>query len=574
MAEMLPAKPTSATASEAERHLFRRFRDEAPDDWLVLHSLGLRSHARKPWAEADFVVINGAGVVVVEVKGGLVKRQARDWSTNGHPLRESPFDQAAGAMAALHHDLRSSVPQISDGLVMSAVAFPDVVFDKDGPDLVPAIVYDHRSRVEPLTRWFDRVHSYWRAKVDGGRDVERRGLSRAVRAQLLDRLAGDFDLRPSLRATLGEIDRDLVRYTAQQARIVEALAQGNPRMIVTGGAGTGKTWLALEETLRVARSGRRALLMCHTKALAAWLAGQIGSEVGVDVTHFNGLTTELIKGAGLWNRLSDASDDHRLRVEHPELALEALCSTTGAPLYDVVVVDEAQDILTVPALHLIDGLVSGGLDNGCWRLFLDPYQDILDGTDVATSSMLKGYRPTRFPLSINCRNTAEIALQTAVMARRSLAETLPVSGPQPVYFEFEGERDQRRRATAVLRAWLDAGVPPEDIMVLGYRRLGSTCFADRELKGLPATLVEGTRSSAGRRQIRYSTVASFKGLESNAVLVLDVGPISQPKAARDVYVAMSRAKSLLAVGVDARFSEVRIALNREFGARVSAGTSP
>ncbi len=571
MAEMLPSSPSSTTTSRAELRLFRRFKEEAPADWVVLHSLGLSGHRRKPWAEADFVVVNNVGVTVVEVKGGRVRREGRRWFTNGKELAESPFDQAGGATAALNEDLRKTIGGMGEGLVMSAVAFPDGVFRKDGPDLIPEIVYDQTDLASPLLDWFDRVVDYWRRRIDGESRRERRGLSRATRSEIVGRLAGDFELRASLRARLGEVEAELVRLTEEQTAVMVALS-ANPRMIVTGGAGTGKTWLALEEVLRVGDAGGSALLVCHTKALAGWLRERLVDRQNIEVTHLNGLTTRLIRENGLWERLSDADDAHLFRIEHPELALEALCAMDDAPTYDVIVVDEAQDILTVPVVDLLDGLVVGGLKDGRWRLFLDLKQDVLNGADVAALARLDTFRPTRFPLTINCRNTAEIAIQTAIMAGRGLEESLPVDGPDVEYFEFEDEGEHRRKAASILRSWLDGGVRPSDIVVLGRRGIGFSVFPDGSVPEVPSKVVESVKYRAGSRDVRYSTVAAFKGLEADAVLLLDVGPLPAGQTAVDVYVGMSRAKTLLAVGVARRYSEQRKELYASFGARLASVT--
>jgi hypothetical protein len=564
---MLPAVPSAVTQSDAELRLFRRFKS-CPDDWTVLHSLGLRQHDRKPWAEADFVVINSRGVTLVEVKGGSVRREGRTWFTNENELNESPFDQVCGAMAALSNDLRAAVPEVRDGLVMSAVAFPDVEFTEDGPDIVPQLVYDARDREYPIERWLSRCFEYWSEKIDGPRN-ERRGLSRAVRSKIVDRLAGDFDLRPSLRARLGEVGQELVRLTEQQGQVMAALAV-NPRIVVTGGAGTGKTWLALEEALRLSAADARVLLMCHTKALAAWLRERMKAHDLVDVVHYNGLTTQLIRQAGLQAKLSGEEGDRRFLVEHPELALEALYCIDDPPAYDAVLVDEAQDFLNVPAVEFIDGLLGKNLTGGTWRLFLDPRQDVLAGLDRAAMERLAEYAPTRFPLTINCRNTAEIATQTAVMAARGLEESLPVSGPDVRYFYFADDKEQRREIGAILREWLNSGVQPQDIVILGTRTMGFSAISDGLPRGVGAQVVETTRTD-GRRTIRYSTIATFKGLEADAVLMLDVGALpAERKASMDIYVGMSRARAILAVGVYARYRPEHEQLYAALGARMGS----
>ena len=48
MARMRPPYVSEHTRSQAERDLFGAIRDELPNDWTCLHSLGLAIHQRKP----------------------------------------------------------------------------------------------------------------------------------------------------------------------------------------------------------------------------------------------------------------------------------------------------------------------------------------------------------------------------------------------------------------------------------------------------------------------------------------------------------------------------------------------
>src|SRR4051794_29635110 len=126
MARMLPRECPGDTPSGAERRLFKRIERDLSDQWTAMHSVGIARHARKPWAEADFVLIGPGGVYVLEVKGGAVQRIDRQWTTNGQPLKQSPIDQAAGAGAALYADLSKQHPTIRSAAVGHGVCFPDV----------------------------------------------------------------------------------------------------------------------------------------------------------------------------------------------------------------------------------------------------------------------------------------------------------------------------------------------------------------------------------------------------------------------------------------------------------------
>ena len=86
-------------------------RTDAPDDAVAFHSVKLRSHDVKQQAEVDFVVYWRGVVILVEVKGGGVRKyEGKWWSVDRrgdwHELRESPMEQARGGMYALKDILR------------------------------------------------------------------------------------------------------------------------------------------------------------------------------------------------------------------------------------------------------------------------------------------------------------------------------------------------------------------------------------------------------------------------------------------------------------------------------------
>src|SRR5204862_6906949 len=72
VAQMYPPVWEDRNGSPAEALVYRRLREETPDDWFAVHSVGLTSHRDKPWAELDFVVIGPFGVLCLEVKGGRI----------------------------------------------------------------------------------------------------------------------------------------------------------------------------------------------------------------------------------------------------------------------------------------------------------------------------------------------------------------------------------------------------------------------------------------------------------------------------------------------------------------------
>src|SRR3954470_3929620 len=142
MAKMFPARIEGRAHSQSEERIFRKIQTETPDSWFAIHSLGLTCHARKPWAEIDFLLLSDHGVFCLEVKGGSVRREGTIWFTGDRELHESPFQQAGGASAALYQWLKPKLPSLRESVVGFGVVFPDVCFPQDGPDIDPELVYD------------------------------------------------------------------------------------------------------------------------------------------------------------------------------------------------------------------------------------------------------------------------------------------------------------------------------------------------------------------------------------------------------------------------------------------------
>ncbi len=72
----------------------------------------------------------------------------------------------------------------------------------------------------------------------------------------------------------------------------------------------------------------------------------------------------------------------------------------------------------------------------------------------------------------------------------------------------------------------------------------------------------------GRREVAFSTVQAFKGMESPAIVLCDIDRMEEDAARALLYVGMSRARSHLVVLIHER---LRGALSQAFARRLRAG---
>lgn len=154
-----------------------------------------------------------------------------------------------------------------------------------------------------------------------------------------------------------------------------------------------------------------------------------------------------------------------------------------------------------------------------------------------------------------------------------------VDGPFPTFRSYSTVKEEVRAIADQIVAWIkDEGVTPGDICILYVKSGGveqeiETTVASA-LKPLGANLAiqRGERFIEDSRTVLATTPHSFKSYDRELVIVAGVDAFAGPDRARAMYVAMTRARSLLAVyGREGKKQEVQslFAILRKCLARVS-----
>lgn len=553
MAVLIPDVPERCPNSE--RLVYERLGRELPDDWVVLHSLGLPGHEKKIWGEADMIVLSHLGVFAIEVKGGKVSCTDGVWTFSGdfksYTKKESPWSQASGAMNAVRDRLHAAAGSFKDVLFGFGVVMPYTTFNTTGAEIIPEVLLDKRKFRDTLAHFISAIQRYWHDVY-----LEKRGRTyRGLRPDeiLLARqiLRPDLETALSLGGYLTGVDARLIYLSNEQIRASRRLA-ANPRTVVRGAAGTGKSVIALERARQLASNGKRVLMLCFNQLLAAHVReGLATDESGakLEVRHIHALYRELIAAAGLLPQLEKEDFDHHefFPKRFPELAAEALCE--HAPdLWDVLIVDEAQDLLTPEHLDVMDLLVRDGLRRGQWHLFLDPLQNIYSvETQEMVEQRLSEGAPAFDDLFENCRNTRQVAVQASIISGIDLAVVGAPDGPQCQVHYHADAKDGIAQLEAIIRDLIARDVPASDIVILSTRRHENSLLAgQRELAG--RRLADPADENALRAgSLLFTTMHSFKGLERQVVIAIDMAETGDERWAMLHYAGLSRARGLLHV---------------------------
>lgn len=553
MAVLIPDAPEKGPNSE--RHVYERLGRELPDDWIVLHSLGLAGHEQKIWGEADVVVLSTLGVFALEVKGGRVECTDGVWTFSGdfgaYSKRESPWAQAMGSLGAVRDRLRAANPAFRDTLFGFGVVMPYTTFTSTGAEILPEVLLDKRDFRQSLKLYIHVLERYWKATLADKQGREFRGLTAAELREARQILRPDLETALSLGGYLTGVESRLVQLTNEQIRASRRMA-ANPRTIVRGPAGTGKSVIALERACELSGQGFRVLYLCFNQLLATHVRGAIAADpraAQVEVRHVHALYRELIDSAGLLQRLQAEDPDapEFFAKRFPELAAEALCEHPYEA-WDVLVVDEAQDLLTPEHLDTFDLLLRDGLRRGRWHLFFDPQQNIYGGdVQAQVDGRLAECAPALDDLFENCRNTRQVAVQASIVSGIDLAVAGAPDGPDCEVHYYGAAPEGIAAIEALVRRLIGQDVRPQDVAILSTRRWensllkGVNRLAGRQLAD-PSN--EAVLRSGG---LLFTTMHAFKGLERQAVIALDMGEIGDPNWSMLHYAGLSRARCLLHV---------------------------
>ncbi len=544
MARMFPQQLSDVDgASRPEWKVFKHLKQQLDDSWNAYYSLGLvfpDDDKGKKLAEIDFVLTHPQyGIVTVEVKGKLRCKDRRWQVPDGSGWKDcgDPGHQARDHEMNVRRFLKQQLglPQAKQRVT------PVLIFTGSRVDEMPLAADLPRAMIIDSVQVLDDLGGWLIAAVEaelGARDKTEPLGAEGV-AKVHELLARTHDLTPTLAV---EIDRNnvaMIRLTAAQKKIVRGLP-ATPRATVTGCAGSGKTMIARDIANEMANDGLDVLFVCYNYPLALYLEGH-GMSEKVVVRNFHRLCRELAEEAGLEvpSAPSSKPDGSALEAYHgvtmPDLLYTALEKLDRS--YDILIVDEAQDLKP----YWYEVLESAVKDDGKIWLFMDDNQRVYDGRLEVPDGFLT------FFLTDNCRNTQAIH----ALVRELYEGTFETESPGPPGRPVEFLSDVPEQAAAVAEAIEDLidnqGLAAQDITVLSQHTIFQDGGSKSHVANNPGKYGYSRIPTTEAGKVHFSSIKSFKGLESPVVIVCELDGITHEHASQEIYVAYSRAKHHLVV---------------------------
>jgi hypothetical protein len=519
-----PAEPEFEHPTE--RSVWELLCAQLPEDAVLLANQRFTDR-RGDW-EADLIVgLPGAGIAVLEVKGGAVRFDGQRWRQSGGGARDKPIDPAGQGMRA-KYALRSHLDgdgrwggrrvRFAHVVVLPTSRVPAAVSPADCPRWLVADA-DQLDGLADLVR-----------EVLCQQDVDNPVATAADVDALFDVVAG----RPGSQrdavhaAEARELECELL--TRRQARILDAIRELR-RVEVRGGAGSGKTWLAVEQARRLSRDGLRVGLLCYSRGLSAFLRRRVELLPARQRPAYVGEFHQLGVAWGAGPGPDDDSDFWERRLPQE---MTSLADRLGeADRFDAFVVDEGQDFADSWWPALMAGLRDR--DRGGLYVFAD------EGQRVFARHGRPPVELVPIALDENLRNTKQIAQTFGSLTATQMwyrgAEGVPVR------FVPCASADAITAADDVVDALLADDWRHEHIALLttGHRH---PVQVEQQAHGHDAYW----ESYWAGDDVFFGHVLGFKGLERPAVVLAVNGfGRGEERAREKLYVGLSRARDLLVV---------------------------
>lgn len=531
----IPEQPDFGNGQLAEKAVWESLKRSLPEEAVLAHSVQLRDGRAEH--EIDILVLwPGVGMAAIEVKGGRVSVENGQWLQSDKSQKrkiQSPVAQSQGSLHAFKSWIGKQLgtPLTSRFAYMVSLPYTEVPRSWEMAGCPRTLVLDQRDIESPA----DLVRAAIECEGGGASP-----LAPSYMERIISRLVGTLGNPAGGPQDPKEVEDAQDHLTERQAVLLRA-TRSLPRIKFTGGAGSGKTWLAVEKARLLCKEGKRVGLFSYNKGLSQYLQDRV-SHWRHARPAFTGEFHEYARQLGV----PDGKGPDYFEEELPRLLRGLAADMQLHQRLDAVIVDEAQDFAPL----WWEALLATTTESAEIYAFMDDHQDVYRrwGNPAGGSgSPLEDL--VTIHIDENLRNTRKIAETFKSFAGDHF--TPRGSTGLPVRRVQSATEDALDVAGDCIDALIEEGWAPNQIAMLTTRDRHPVHqdYFDRD-----ATDDYWREFHANDAEF-YGHVLGFKGLERSVVVLCVNGFKDLGRAAEQLYVGLSRARSLLVVVGDSALLE-------------------
>lgn len=531
-AHMDPEDIQNYKHTKSEEFFYEKLRDQLAEKYHCFFSIRWfdKVDGKRVDSECDFLVFDpGFGFLTIECKGGLsididahkrwiLTEKDEEGNKTTRELKESPFAQAEKSMRYFYNNFSSEYLQSFNGAYGFAVCFPFYKVEQKIEDAADENLIIDARHIDTLAHRINEIFHYWKSKnntiVPFSSEQKQKFISMVHKQISLSAAAG---------ALIPLKEKELNKINLVQDSIVDFLSNYRQVQII-GGAGTGKTFMAIKKLRREDYENRKLLYLCKNRELSEFVCHQL-SDVKVDCYDFLKMAETI-----LGKQVSEIKSyfDEMSEVSHEK--------------YDVIVVDEAQDFTVEEALAVRQLLKDE--KQSILYVFLDENQNLFD---VRFNSAF-AIDTLPYVLKYNIRNTGEIyryATENTGLGTETKANNLLGVAPDV------RKTKNRVQTISTVANILNRLIQKECVSAKSIVLLSDLVYEDSAFSGethIGAYKINTGKASEKDDEILFRTVAEYKGLEADVVIYVTSPKhfdIDKRARKKEDYVAFTRARYYL-----------------------------
>lgn len=527
MANLIPSdrKYEEFNGSIGEFELYEKFKS-LPDDYIIFHSASWTKKEKQGvrFGEADYAIYHpNYGLLCLEVKhGGISGEEGRVYQENtrtGERFLIQPMEQAQRSQFLFLELINKELKKMGEEVKVYSMVWFTLANKKNllGEFPLNYILSGNTFFREDMNNVEETI-----LKCFKHYGVKKRESSSRVNKTVMRVLSPKFQVFPSMAVLFDQNELSFNQMTREQSYLLDYLEE-QKEAAIQGGAGSGKTMLALEKARRLSEE-EEVLFLCFNTLLVESLKQKYANEMpNVTFSNIDKLLTKKFK------RLLTNEEKQEVFENYEEY--NDIFSNKN------IIIDEGQDFSDIQIKMLKE---TAYIYEKSFYVFYDRNQLVQQKSELKWLNDMD----CQLVLSFNCRNTKEIAETSAkpihidnVKMRDAVSSPL-----RPLYHNVRDAEELKEWIDYRVSFYINEGVNPSSIVILTTKTIEKSLLSfQNKLNGFDLT------DTFTDNSILFTTSRKFKGLESDVIMLIDIDleTFSNMEQRRVFYVGASRAKNRL-----------------------------